>query len=296
MSDSQQPIQIDTIQIGRQATGAVADGMLPLISSRQHRAYIRQTRREFANLLLGRVRGDSMFRQAALHAADLENGLTLILPGIEAVGPFANTMYNALSNTVPGAVQFFYWGIAFPEGYLPNLMWLRRNRAKAAELAQVILRYQDQYPGRPVHIVANSGGAGPALFAVELLPLDRGIEGIVFLSGAISSRYDLRPALRRLRKGIFNFYSHRDWLVLGVGTTLFGTSDRRPSVSCGYIGFQRPANIPGTDTLYDKLHQMAWTPELISECGHWGTHGCSTSEQYIRRYVAPWITASQRVH
>ena len=252
-------------------------------------AYIRKTRVEFASLLLQRMRGRSIFPHTVSTTAEWQQGLTLVLPGIEAVGPFANAMVNALAGAVPGAVQIFYWGIPFPEGYVPNLMWLRRNRAKAAELAQLIQRYQKRYPGRPVHIVANSGGAGPAIFAIEYLPLDISIDGLVFLGGAISSNYDLRPALRRLNKGIFNCYSHRDWLVLGIGTSLFGTSDRRHHIACGCVGFKRPLTGDDPENLYAKLHQLKWQPSLIDDCGHWGTHGFSASEAFVRRHVAPWI-------
>ena len=259
------------------------------IQARRKAAHIRQVRGEFFQLLVQRLCGRPFFRQSAANTAELEHGLTLILPGIEAAGPFAQAMVDGLLGAVPGAVRIFYWGIAFPEGYIPNLMSLRRNRTNAAELAQIIQRYQDQYPGRPVHIVANSGGAGPAIFAVELLPLNRGIDGLVFLGGAVSSSYDLRPALRRLRKGIYNFYSHRDWIVLGIGTCLFGTSDRKPHVSCGFVGFKRPAKLCDAENLYAKVHQDIWKPALLDECNHWGTHGFSASTRYIRRYVAPWI-------
>ena len=256
---------------------------------RRKAADIRQGRDEFFRLLVERFYGRPFFRQSAVSTADLEHGLTLILPGIEAAGPYAQAMVDGLLGAVPGAVRIFYWGIAFPEGYFPNLMWLRRNRARAAELVQIIQSYQDQYPGRPVHVVANSGGAGPAIFAVEMLPPDRSIDGLVFLSGAVSSTYDLRPALRRLRKGIYNFYSHRDWIVLGIGTCLFGTSDRKPHVSCGFVGFKRPAKLCDTENLYAKVHQDIWTPALVDDCNHWGTHGFSACPEYIRRYVAPWI-------
>ena len=259
------------------------------IQKRWKAAHIRQARGEFFQLLLERLYGRPFFRQSAASTAELDHGLTLILPGIEAAGPFAQGMVDGLAGAIPGAVRIFYWGIAFPEGYIPNLIWLRRNRAKAAELAQIIHNYQDQYPGRPVHVVANSGGAGPAIFAVEMLPPNRGIDGLVFLGGAVSSTYDLRPALRRLHKGIYNFYSHRDWIVLGIGTCLFGTSDRKPHVSCGFVGFKRPANLVDTENLYAKVHQDIWRPTLVDDCNHWGTHGFSASTEYIHRYVAPWI-------
>ncbi len=279
----------------RQKVGVAEAKALSISRMRQKITYIRQSRGEFFELILGRLRGKPFFRHTAVNSADLNFGLTLVLPGIEAAGPFANAMVKGLSGVIPGAVQMFYWGIPFPEGYLPNLMWLRRNRSKAAELTRIIMRYQDEYPGRPIHIIANSGGAGPALFAVESLPEDRSIDGLVLLSGAISNTYNLSTALRRLRKGLFNFYSHRDWLVLGLGTTLFGTCDRKPRMSCGFVGFKQPTGLADAAP-YTKLHQVPWNPSLIDDCGHWGTHSFSSSEQYIRRHVAPWIAGEEQNH
>ena len=48
-------------------------------------------------------------------------------------------------------------------------MGLSRNRQQATLLAERIRQYQRQYPDRPVHLVAHSGGAGIAAMAMERL-------------------------------------------------------------------------------------------------------------------------------
>ena len=241
-------------------------------------------------LIFERLFGGDFFRHKPIKTTFLEQGLTLVIPGVEAAGPYADAIRKGLIHgEIPGSVQHYFWGLPFPEGYFPNLIWIQRNRAKGAELAARIMAYQDRYPGRPIYLVANSGGAGPAMFAVEMLPEDRPVDGVVLLAGAISCDYDLKPVLKRTRKGILNCYSRKDWVILGLGTRLFGTSDRQFKDACGFAGFKIPSNLNGDEALYGKLKQIAWTPELISECDHWGTHACSSAESFVTRYVAQWI-------
>ena len=174
---------------------------------------------------------------------------------------------------VNGAMRLYDWGMPFPGGFLANLTRVDRNRKRAAELACQIMAYQDCYPGRPVHLLAQSGGAGIAVWAAEALPADHMIDGIVILGGALSPQYDLRKALARCRKGILNSHSHKDWLILGWGTRIFGTTDRQFCDACGRVGFQVPQNISTEDRkLYRKLHQIPWTPDMGDTCSHWGGH------------------------
>ena len=216
-------------------------------------------------------------------------GLTFVLPGIESESIFTYGICDGLlDGGLPGAVRVFDWGLPFPGGYFSNLMRLDRNRRRAQDLAQHIIEYQDAYPGSPVHIVAHSGGCGIALFAAEALPVDRQIQSIVLLSGAVSPTYDLRHALARTTVGILNSYSPKDHLVLGLGCRVFGTTDRQFCPASGHVGFSRPEHVP--EGAYDKLTQIRWTPEMAKHCSHFGGHITSACEQYIARHITPWMT------
>ncbi len=265
---------------------------LPPAFVRHFRASVRSQKRLWA-VLLDRLTGRGFFPTQVITAEDLKEGMTFILPGIEASGPYPEFIRDALSAAgMAGAKEIFYWGMPMPEGYLPNLMWLKRNKSKAAELCSRIMAYQDSYPGRPVHIVANSGGAGPAIFAIEMLPPERCVESLVLLGGAVSDQYDLRPVLRRTRRGVLNCHSQRDGGILGLGTLIFGTADRSHSWSCGFKGFRLPEHLADDEAAiadYSKLFQLAWHRGLIDECDHFGFHDFSTAPEFVRKYVAAWM-------
>ena len=237
-------------------------------------------------------RGLGLVQPRTLDAALLDRGLTLVLPGIESESIFTYGMCDGLSDGgVEGCIRVYNWGLPFPGGYLANLTRVDRNRRRARDVMQEIIRYQDQFPGRPVHIVAQSGGAGVAVFAAEHLPPDRQIDGIVLLGGALSPHYNIAPALRRTRKGLLNYFSPKDYFVLNVGTRIFGTTDRRFTPACGCIGFARPEKLTAEDhELYSqKLHQLRWTQEMADTCQNWGGHLSSGGEAFLARYVSPWV-------
>jgi hypothetical protein len=188
-----------------------------------------------------------------------------------------------------GAIAVHNWGLPFPGGYLANLAHLERNRRQARQVAQRIVGYQRQYPGRPTHIVAHSGGVGIAVFAVEELPANHQVDSLVLLSGALSPTYDLRRALGRTRMGILNSYSPRDRLILKWGTTLFGTTDRVHGPACGFAGFVTP---PGAAREYARLTQIGWEETMARECSHGGGHITSACEEYLARYICPWLTVA----
>ena len=121
--------------------------------------------------------------------------------------------------------------------------------------------------------------------------MDKPIDGLVILAGAASNNYDLRGVLRRTRKGILNTYSQRDFVILNLGTRIFGTADRKFCVSCGHSGFIKPDPLEVDAQLYKKLLQIRWNPEFGHAHDWWGNHGTSTSPDFVRCHIAPWITA-----
>ena len=222
------------------------------------------------------------------HPTAVAEGLTLVLPGIEAESIMTYGICDGLlDGGLPGAVRVFNWGLPFPGGYFANLTRIDRNRRRAQDLANEIVAYQDEFPGCPIHIVAHSGGCGIALFAAEALPPDRQIDSIVLLSGAVSPAYDLRLALARTRHGILNSYSPKDGLVLGLGTRLFGTTDRQFCEASGLVGFQRPAHVTAEE--YSNLIQIRWSPDMARRCAHFGGHITSACEEYITQHITPWM-------
>jgi hypothetical protein len=114
------------------------------------------------------------------------------------------------------------------------------------------------------------------------------VDRIVLIGAALSPDYDLTDALSHCRRGIVSFYSRRDWLMLGVGTKMFGTIDRRRTVSAGRIGF---LGTDGEPARFEGLTQVAWT-DAWRDLGHGGGHFGWLARRWVRDVLAPHLDGS----
>jgi len=165
-----------------------------------------------------------------------------------------------------------------------DLMWLRRNRVMGARLARYLLGLRRQHPDRPIHVFALSGGCAIAVFACESLRGREIMASLVLAAPAMSTRYNLGPALRTV-KHCYVLVSRRDRVVLGAGTRIFGTSDRVFAPSAGMLGFERPAGLPEEQMRgYDRCRQIRWHPSLVCD-GHSGGHAGWIASGILRRHL-----------
>ena len=153
---------------------------------------------------------------------------------------------------------------------------------KASELADLI---SDIDPQISIQIVAKSGGSLVAIKALELLPVNR-VKRMVLLSPAVSPNYDLSPALQSISSSLICHHSHLDRLILGLGTSIFGTSDGARVVSAGCTGFTNVPSVCRFPEQYSKLEQLSWRPEMLKQL-HNGLHFGNTSTPWLLRHVIP---------
>lgn len=214
----------------------------------------------------------------------LQHGYTIVLPGIEGRSFMNANVAKGLRQADPRqAVEVHDWTTGHLGLFLYHLRGEERNQAEASRLARKIVDYQDRYPGRPVYLVGHSGGAGMALRCVRMLPDDRQVDGIVLLAAAVSRDYDLRPALAKTRRGIWNYHSKGDFVLLAAGTSIFGTNDGVHAPSAGAYGFRLPEGALADD--YYKLHQIPFRPEMIAT-GNLSGHAGPTTTAFARKYIA----------
>ncbi len=185
---------------------------------------------------------------------------------------------------VDWAIEIDDWTSLF--GPLASLQDQQRNRRQADRIAQRIVRYRQGRPGRPVILIGQSGGGGLAPWVVEALPEGTKVDGVILIAPALSPQYPLGRALSRSRRGIVNFHSQMDWVILGLGTSVFGTIDGERVDSAGKVGFTTPEN--EDIELYDRLYQVPWSMEMAQK-GHFGGHLTSSSIWFVREYVAPLV-------
>lgn len=215
-----------------------------------------------------------------------------VLPGIEGRSSLNIAIANGLADGgVDGAITIHDWATwAGPFGWFVHLTNHRRNRVEAFRLARRIMKDQKTNPGCSIFLVAHSGGAGIALLAVEALSPAMPIDGVILLAAAVSPQRDLRSALDRTKRGIWNFYSHRDVAFLMLGTSLFGTMDRTFGPSAGAIGFKLPDDLSEAeaDRYAGKLHPMPYDRAMAAHDNH-GTHNGWAKPKFVAAWLAPII-------
>ncbi len=212
-----------------------------------------------------------------------ENGLVVILPGIEGTSGFNLDIRRGLHQAgCYRSIPIYNWGMPVPGiGMLIKQVGLG-NRWSAQSIAKKITKYMEAYPHRPVYIIGHSGGGGLAVLIAEEMPEDKPVDGLVLLSASISKGYDLDKALARCRKGIVNFYNTGDVGLLGIGTTIIGNIDGSHGPSAGLTGF---------DYGDDKLYQVELSRAITSPFGG-SSHSAATRPGFVSRYVAPWVLNS----
>jgi hypothetical protein len=178
------------------------------------------------------------------------------------------------------------WQYGLPGEIWTDLMWLRRNRVMGAKLARRLLAFRRTYPDTRIHLLGYSGGAGIAVFACEALRARRIIETLMLPCPALSSSYNLGPALRATIR-CYALISRKDRGILGLGTRVFGTTDRRFEAAAGMTGFRIPAEASAEDrAAYDRLREIHWSPALKA-LGHHGGHTGWLSVPLLRKHLLP---------
>lgn len=209
----------------------------------------------------------------------------LVLPGIGSADWLMTRLADILEREAGVSAQVWDWTAIEPSWSwmnLDNLTNREKNERRVRELVRQITVWRKQHPDTRLSLLGFSGGAGIAVFTCEELPPSVTIERLVVISGGISCNYDASVALRRVRRGVFNYYSRSDGRVLNAFIRQHGTMDRRFEAGAGYCGL----NPPNNSTLGSKLFQLEWTPRF-RELGNDGGHIGALAAGFVRRYITP---------
>ena len=184
---------------------------------------------------------------------------------------------------VPGTIAV-RWQFGVPGEIWTDLFWRSRNERKAAEFAEEIVAFGVEHPGATIHVLAYSAGAAIAVWACECLGDGLQIETLVLACPALSPTYNLGPALRSAKR-CYALVSERDRVILGFGTRLFGTMDRRYVSAAGRMRFCKARSLSAEDVgAYDRLQEIRWTPQLRA-VGNSGGHSGFASVPFVREHM-----------
>jgi pimeloyl-ACP methyl ester carboxylesterase len=191
---------------------------------------------------------------------------------------------------VPLPVQEVNWSHGYGR-ILADQMGFAHARAEGQRLAGEVTAWRGQHPGQPVYLLAHSAGSAVVLEAAALLP-PGSVERIVLLAPAVSSGYDVRPALTCARVGVDVFTSERDWVWLGLGVGVVGTTDRHWTSAAGRVGFRPVIESPADADLYTRLRQHHWHP-CVTWTGNAGGHYGTYTTRYLDAYVVPLLVPAR---
>ena len=235
-------------------------------------------------------RSGAKFHRPLSCSSRLEHGLIIILPGIEGCSTVNDSIARGLvAGQLSHAIQIIDWRRFRPWNPL-HLAMQRHNRTQARVVAELIVSYQRNFPGQPVHLIGHSAGAGMALFVLEQLQEDHAVTSVTLLSAAVSRKFDVGRLLNRTKAGIWNFYSALDLPTVGIGTMLFGTMDRRHTVSDGALGFvttnHDSVSPENSQKPRPRLNQIPYQ-KIMARSWNFGGHFGSTNAVFVRENIAP---------
>jgi hypothetical protein len=125
------------------------------------------------------------------------------------------------------------------------------------------------------------------LSALEHLPPGL-VERAFLLSPAVSTSYDVRPAVHSVKRGMHVYYSRHDWWYLGLATHVLGTADRHHlHAAAGRVGF-RVGVEQGDFALQAKLFQRPWH-SIDAQTGNLGGHFGNYSPAFLKRHLLPHL-------
>jgi pimeloyl-ACP methyl ester carboxylesterase len=218
--------------------------------------------------------------------AQLARGYVWMAPGIEGSAILMKSAYEGLRDAgVDCAIEVYEWPNLL--GPLENLIDPTLARSLARAVAPRIAQYRRTHPDKPLHLLGYSGGGALAVFIAEELPEDTPVDNIVLVQVSLSREYDLSKALRRVRGRIVNLHAPLDVIMLGMGTTVFGTMDRKHAFSAGKDGFdlEKAVRDPAER---QRVEQQSWSTKALWS-GHMGTHMGLYGRQWNKEYVAMYL-------
>ena len=229
------------------------------------------------------------FPPSAPTTVQQRQGLIWVFPGVEGGRwQVARACHAWRSAGVQSAIEIHDWDRPF--ALLLNLIQHERNRRDAQVVAGRIAEYRAHYPDTPIDLVGYSGGGGMAIMVAEALPAQVRLRQIILAQPALSPGYDLSKALAHVDGKLVHFYNPHDWLILGAGTRLFGTMDRKQVFSSGKVGFDLERAVPDV-SLRTKVEQISWTREMLYQ-GHLGGHTGMFGYRWNRKHIAPYLFTS----
>ncbi len=219
-------------------------------------------------------------------------GVVFVLGGIE--GPSLaqiRVVLGLIRGGWRGAIRVVEWNRGFPIiRPIVNLASRARHERESDRLVDTIRAHRAAHPATTIGLVGQSGGCWVAVRALEKLAgAGEAVDAAVLIAPAISPRHDLRRAASGSRTRLVSVHSPFDWVMLGAGTTILGTADRRWGPAAGLVGWGNAA--AGGCMRRELVQALTWQPSW-ARLGHFGGHCTSAAPGVVAKLLTPLIRAA----
>ncbi len=214
---------------------------------------------------------------------DADKGLVIFVESIRWLGiPWGmrSVARGLRQGGFRGEFRYWMWHKSW-RGWLvlPAIMAPKMLEEQSLRLASFIETQRRDHPGKPIHVIGYSCGAFVMVRALELLPASVTVNSALMLAGAVDPARNLAAAAGHVSGRLVNFSSVLDWLILGLGTLLFGTGDRKHTFSAGMVGLHPAADGPA-------IEQVRWSPAWVL-MGHMGGHFSAGNARAVATRLVP---------
>jgi hypothetical protein len=223
---------------------------------------------------------------AAATAPAAEKPYLLHIPGVSGESIVDHTLVHGfVDGDLRADIHIFDWTEHDPG--VPALQAMERNKQQARKIADQLTEIFRADPRRTIYLTSHSGGAGPAVWALEDLPPDVKIKRALFLAPALSPTYDVSKALSHVTDKAYVLYSAGDTLILSAGTKVFGTIDGLYAEAAGVAGFVQPKSA-ADPAQYKKLVQIPYNADW-ARLDHTGDHIGPMATPFAAEVLVPLL-------
>ncbi len=178
-----------------------------------------------------------------------------------------------------GRVTNHRWSVTFNPALDQTLRFIAKGSGEA--LGGEITRYLKKHPDADANIIALSAGTGVGMWAIESVKPPYKVNNFIMLGSSLSSRYDCRRALARMKGQIIVYYTSSDPILQGPVRTL-GTIDGTFDDSAGLVGLRGQGVASGriVNIRREARHgRLGWT----------GGHADCTNRRFVKAEISKWI-------
>jgi pimeloyl-ACP methyl ester carboxylesterase len=156
-------------------------------------------------------------------------------------------------------------------------------------LADKIADARREFAKGKIYLMGLSAGTALILSALEELPRDVSVDGVVLFSPSVSGNRDLVRALRHINGRLYATCSPHD----GILAALTVNADGGPGPPAGLQGFSLPRTLSRDDMdQYRKVVNIPWQPSYVGFGWH-GGHVQVTTSRFVQHVIAPRILSDE---